>query len=75
MRPFYIQGRELGTLWDTRGGCSYTQREFSALGTIVSTAHFVQSVFANGQAHTSNELVQISTSLVPFDLLLENRFR
>ena len=73
IRPSYVQGTELRTLWDTGAGCSYIHREFSALGTIVSKEHFVRSVFANGQAHTSNELVQISVSLGPFDLQLEKQ--
>ena len=75
IRPSCIQGTELRTLWDTGAGCSYIHREFSALGTIVSKEHFVRSVFANGQAHTSNELVQVSVSLGPFDLPLEKQIQ
>eukprot|EP00963_Diacronema_lutheri_P010952 scaffold1267_cov414-Pavlova_lutheri.AAC.1 len=75
IRPSYVEGTELRTLWDTGAGCSYIHKEFSALGTIASKAHFVRSVFANGQAHTSNELLQISVSLGPFDLPLEKQIQ
>eukprot|EP00963_Diacronema_lutheri_P005849 scaffold465_cov383-Pavlova_lutheri.AAC.2 len=73
--PSYVQGTELKTLWDTGAGCSYIHREFSTLGTIISKAHFVRSVFANGQTHTSSELVQISVALGPFDLPLDEQIK
>jgi len=75
IRPSYVQGTEFKTFWDIGAGCSYIHREFSTLGTIVSKARFVQSVLANGQAHTSSELVQILVVVGPYDLPLEEQIK
>ena len=73
IRPSYVKGKELRTLWDTGAGCSYVHKDFSNLGRVISGRHYVRSVFANGQAHTSNELVQLSVLLGPGNRSLEQR--
>eukprot|EP00963_Diacronema_lutheri_P008478 scaffold753_cov390-Pavlova_lutheri.AAC.10 len=75
IRPSYVQGTEFKTLWDTGAGCSYIHKEFNTLGTIMSKAHFVRTVFANGQAHTSTELVQISVAPSPFNLPFDEQIK
>eukprot|EP00963_Diacronema_lutheri_P005394 scaffold420_cov342-Pavlova_lutheri.AAC.11 len=67
LRPAYVQGKELRTLWDTGAGRSYVHKEFKNLGKIISRSHYVRSVFANGQTHTTNELLQLSVLLGPGD--------
>jgi len=73
IRPSYVEGKELRTLWDTGAGCSYVHKDFSNLGRVINRRHYVQSVFANGQAHTSNELVQLSVLLGPGNRSLEQQ--
>eukprot|EP00963_Diacronema_lutheri_P002061 scaffold134_cov409-Pavlova_lutheri.AAC.1 len=67
LRPAYVQGKELRALWDTGAGRSYVHKEFQNLGKIISRSHYVRSVFANGQTHTTNELLQLSVLLGPGD--------
>ena len=67
LRPAYVQGKELRTLWDTGAARSYVHKEFSNLGKVISRSHYVRSVFANGQAHTTNELLLLSVVLGPIN--------
>eukprot|EP00963_Diacronema_lutheri_P004582 scaffold347_cov420-Pavlova_lutheri.AAC.4 len=67
LRPAYVQGKELRALWDTGAGRSYVHKQFQNLGKIISRSHHVRSVFANGQTHTTNELLQLSVLLGPGD--------